>query len=154
MVRAFGLMLLLTTLTACAGVPARDDAAASAQVKTTMQAFAAMNVDGFKAGLAPDVLGYELDLENKPLRLASRDEAGRSPEGVFGDLKKAGATVTLDIDKLDCHAGANLAYCTVEFEFKAAMGDGTTMTQSSRNSVVLAKPGNEWVWTHWHSSLA
>lgn len=52
------------------------------------------------------------------------------------------------------HATSALAYCTVEFDFAATMAGGSTLSQPTRNSVVLRKGDDGWKWTHWHSSLA
>ena len=119
-----------------------------------MAAFVAMDLAGFEAGLAEDVVSFEMDLEGKPVRLGSRDAAGRYAEEMFAELKKMGAGLKLDIHSLDCRADPRLAYCTVEFDLKATMPDGSTMLQPSRNSVVLRKIDGGWKWTHWHSSLA
>lgn len=127
---------------------------ARAQVEKTMSAFAAMNVEDFKAGLAEDVISFELDLENKPLRLGSRNDAIRFAEESFAGVKKMGATLALDFHTTTCRATTTLAYCTVEFDLKVKMADGNTMTQPSRNSVVLFKGQDGWKWSHWHSSLA
>ena len=125
-----------------------------AQVEKTMGAFASMDLEGFKAGLAEDVVAFEMDLEGKPVRLGSRGDAVRYAEEMFAQVKKMGARLKLDIHSSDCRATSTLAYCTVEFDFKATMPDGSTMSQPSRNSVVLRKGDDGWKWTHWHSSLA
>lgn len=161
------MVLLAILLAACAGettpaeqTPAavqRNDAAARearAQVEKTMTAFAAMDREGFKAGLAEDVVAFEINLESKPVRLASRDESVRFAEETFAGIKKMDASMKLDFHATDCRATATLAYCTVEFDFKAAMPDGSTMTQPSRNTVVLRKGDDGWRWAHWHSSLS
>lgn len=134
-----------------------DEAAAGevrAQVERTMQAFAAMDREAFAAGLAADVVSFEIDLEGKPVRLGSRDDAVRYAEETFAELEKMGASLQLDIHANDCRATETLAYCTVEFDLDAAMADGSTMSQPSRNSVVLRKGDDGWKWAHWHSSLA
>lgn len=95
-----------------------------------------------------------MDLENKPVRLESRDEVGRWAEATFAEIKKMGAVLTLDIHSSKCRATATLAYCTVEFDVKSTMTGGTTMSQPSRNTVVLRKGDDGWKWMHWHSSLA
>lgn len=126
----------------------------SAQVEKTMGAFAAMDLEAFKAGLAEDVVSFEVDLENKPVRLRSRADAVRFAEESFAELKKMGAKLKLDIHTTDCHATTTLAYCTVEFDLVATMADGGAMSQATRNSIVLRKSTDGWKWAHWHSSLA
>jgi ketosteroid isomerase-like protein len=153
------MILLVTAVAAGAAGPAlaqASDAAAEvrAQVEKTMNAFAAMDLEGLKAGLAEDVTSFEMDLESKPLRLRSRDDAIRFAEQIFAEMKKMGASMKLDFHSSDCHATSALAYCTVVFDFKAAMPDGSTMAQPSRNTVVLRKGDDGWKWVHWHSSLA
>ena len=158
-------VLLATVLTACTGKPMpgtsaitewKEDAAQEvrAQVQRTMAAFASGDLEGFKSGLADDVVAFEMDLESKPVRLGSREDVVHFAEATFAELKKMGATLKLDIHSSDCHATATLAYCTVEFDAKATMGDGSAMSQPSRNSVVLRKGETGWQWAHWHSSLA
>ncbi|MBI5745801.1 MAG: nuclear transport factor 2 family protein [Nitrospirae bacterium] len=124
------------------------------QVEGTMGAFVAMDVERFKAGLTEDVVSFEMDMENKPVRFGSRDEVVRWVEATFAEVKKMGASLKLDIHSSSCRATQTLAYCTVEFDFIAKMADGNTMSQPSRNSVVLHKGDDGWKWTHWHSSLA
>lgn len=139
-----------------AGSVPSDSAAAKeagAQVEKTMKAFAAMNVADFKAGLAEDVTAFEFDMDGKPVRLRGRDDALRFAEETFAQGKKMGASFSLDIHRIECHAAALLAYCTVEFDFKATMPDGSQMIQPTRNSFVLSKEKDGWRWAHWHSSL-
>ena len=147
-------ILPVTLLGACAAVPKRAPQEVRAQVERTMGAFASMDLEVFKAGLAEDVVAFEMDLEGKPVRLGSRDDAVRYAEEMFAQLKKLGASLKLDIHSSDCRATSTLAYCTVEFDFKATMPDGSTISQPSRNTVVLRKGDDGWKWTHWHSSLA
>ncbi len=148
------LALLATVLGACAPEPTTAPPEVRAQVERTMGAFASMNLEEFKAGLAEDVVGFEMDLEGKPVRLGSRDDAVQFARETFAQLKQMGASAKLDIHACDCRATSTMAYCTVEFDFKATMADGGTMSQPSRNSVVLRKGKDGWKWTHWHSSLA
>ncbi|MBI3796987.1 MAG: nuclear transport factor 2 family protein [Deltaproteobacteria bacterium] len=125
-----------------------------AQVEGTMNAFASKDLERFKAGLAPDVVAFEMDLESKPVRIGSRDDAVRYAEEMFAQVKKTFKSLTLDFHSTDCRATSTLAYCTVEFDFQATMLDGSTVLQPSRNTVVLRKGDDGWKWTHWHSSLA
>ena len=165
--RVTGIILLAAVLTACDGKPTPtlltstiaewDDGATQevrAQVRRTMDAFASADLDGFKSGLAEDVVAFEMDLEGKPVRLGSREDVVRYAEATFAELKKMGASLTLDIHSSECNATSTLAYCTVEFDATATMGDGSTLSQPSRNSVVLRKGDAGWKWAHWHSSLA
>ncbi|HEY6137447.1 MAG TPA: nuclear transport factor 2 family protein [Thermoanaerobaculia bacterium] len=135
-----------------AATPPAD--AVRAQVRKTMDAFAAMDAATFKAGLAQSVTAYEADLENKPVRLGSRDEAMTFAEGVFAQMKKMGGKMSIDYHTVQCDTAPTLAWCTVEFDYKAAMGDGRAMSQPTRNTIVLQKEGGAWKWVHWHSSAA
>ena len=76
-------VLLATLLAACGGKPTPgtsdisewNEAATQevrAQVQRTMAAFASADLEGFKSGLADDVVAFETDLESKPVRLGSR----------------------------------------------------------------------------------
>ena len=165
--RGTATILLATVLTACGSKPTPTPRTSTiaewnegatqevrAQVQRTMGAFASADLDGFKSGLTEDVVAFEMDLEGKPVRLGSREDVLRYAEATFAELKKMGATMKLDIHSSDCHATPTVAYCTVEFDAKATMADGSTMSQPSRNSVVLRKGDAGWTWAHWHSSLA
>jgi ketosteroid isomerase-like protein len=160
------IITLLTLLTLCACAQAKqetpstvqwDEAATQevrAQVDKAMAAFAAMDSAGFTEGLAEDVVAYEFDFENKPVRLASRTDAGRFAGEIFAQVKKAGGTLGLDVRSNECRATSTAAYCTVEFDLKVTLPDGKTMAQPSRNTIVVRKGEDGWKWTHWHSSLA
>ena len=124
------------------------------EVEKTMRAFVSMNLESFKAGLVEDVVAFEIDLEGKPVRLGSRNDVVKYAEDIFAQVKKMGASLKLDIHSIQCHETSMLSYCTAEFDFKAIMADGSTMSQPSRLSVVLCKDKDSWKWMHWHSSLA
>ena len=146
--------LLVMLLGACAPDPRRAEHDVRARVERTMGAFAAMDMEGFKAGLAEDVTAFEMDLDGRPVRLGSRDDVLRFAGETFAQLKKMGAKVTLDIHSTHCRVNSTMADCIVEFDFKASMADGSTMSQPTRNTIVLRKGDDGWTWTHWHSSLA
>jgi ketosteroid isomerase-like protein len=109
-----------------------------------------------KAALAEDgtVPDFEVDLDGKPVRLATRADAVKFVDDTFTALQGMNATIAIDIRSLDCHAVAELAYCSMQHDVSAKMPDGTTMAQPSRASIVLRKGSNGWQWTHWHTSLA
>lgn len=71
---AWGCTLATPTTAQWDEVAARD---VRAQVESTMNAFVSMDLETFRAGLAEDVVAYEMDLENRQLRLGSRDEVIR-----------------------------------------------------------------------------
>ncbi len=122
------------------------------QVEETMNAFAALDLEGFMTGLADKVSAFEMDLENKSLRLESREDIVSWAEKTFAALKKMDAHLRLDLHSHTCFVASEFAYCTVEFDLVAKMGDGSMMTQPTRNTVVLLKNGTNWKWVHWHSS--
>lgn len=139
------------------GKATSDDTAARearTQVERTMNAFASADLAAFKAGLAEDVVSFEMDLEGKPVRLGSRNDAERFAQEVFAEMRKMGATMKLDFHSNDCHASSTMVWCIVEFDFQARMPDGSIMSQPSRNTIILRKGKDGWAWTHWHSSLA
>ena len=169
--RTARLILLLLAVTACGGKKGSkgkeqakgpptthwNDAATAdvkAQVERTMNAFAAMNVDSVKAGLAPDVTAFETDLDGKPVRLGSRDDVVKFANDVFAAINKMGAKVALDVHSTDCHATVALGYCSVAFDFQMTAKDGKTTTQPSWNTIVLDRTENGWEWKHWQSSAA
>lgn len=127
---------------------------ARAQVEAMMNAFAAMDLQRFEAGLAHEVVGFELDLENKPVRLGSRSEVMSWVSGIVEELKKMGATIQLDVHASECHATPTLAYAAVEFDLIVTMPDGAKTTQPTRNTIVLRRETDGWRWAHWHSSLS
>lgn len=148
--RRLPLALLLLTLSAAAHA---QDAAVRAQVEKTMNAFTELDPAAFEAGLAEDVTGYELDLEEKPVHIASKKEAVQFAQLMLAALKQADAKLKIEYDAVDCHAVSTLAYCTVEFKIAGTVG-GKAMSQPWRNTIVLRKESGGWKWTHWHSSLA
>jgi ketosteroid isomerase-like protein len=123
-------------------------------VERVMHAFAAMQLDSIKAGLAPNVTAFETDLDGKPVRLGSRDEVAKFAEDLFGAINTMGARIALDIRSTDCHATVALGYCTVQFDFKMTTKDGKTVTQPQYNTIVLDRTENGWEWAHWQSSAA
>ena len=134
-----------------------DEAAAreaKAEVQKGMNAFAAMDRETFKAGIAAEIVGYDLDLENQPVRLGSRDEALAYFDAMSAQVKKMGGKMKIEFRSIDCRATSTLAYATVEFDFSATMGDGSTMSQPSRVTCVLHKGNDGWKWVHWHTSLS
>ena len=159
-------ILSMSVLTLCACAQPKQEAPstvewneaaaqeARAQVDNAMAAFVAMDSAGFTAGLAEDVVAYEFDFTNKPVRLESRTDAGRFAGEIFAQAKKMGAGLGLDVRSNQCRATSGLAYCIVDFDFKVTMPDGRTMAQPSRNTIVLRKGDDGWKWIHWHSSLA
>ena len=93
-----------------------DDVAAQevrTQVAGTMNALVSMDMERFRAGLAQDVDAFEMDLESKPIRLASRGDVDRWAEVTFAELKKMGAVLKLDVHSSTCRAMSALAYRTV-----------------------------------------
>jgi ketosteroid isomerase-like protein len=134
-----------------------DDTAAQdvrKQVETTLNAFAAMDREGFMAALTEDIVGYDIDLDGKPVRLGSLDEAVGYFDEMSGQVKKMGGTMKIDYHSNRCRATSTLASCMVEFDFLATMADGKTVSQPSRLTAVLRKGNDGWKWTHWHTSLA
>lgn len=148
--RRLPLILLLLLLPAAAHA---QTAAVRAQVEKTMNAFTALDPAAFGAGLADDVTGYELDLEEKPVHIASKKEAMQFAESMLAALKQADAKLRIEYDAIDCHAVSTLAYCTIEFKIAGTVG-GKEMSEPWRNTIALRKERGAWKWTHWHSSLA
>lgn len=97
---------------------------------------------------------FDLDLENKPMRMPSREVAVRYVEEMFGQMKKMGGTLAIGQHALDCRATSAFGVCVMEFDFVATMPDGTKMTQPSRVTGAFRKGDDGWKWTHWHTSLA
>jgi ketosteroid isomerase-like protein len=158
-------MVIVASMLAACSSPRSPDAAsvqwsdsaaqqARAEVVRTMNAFASMNVNTFKAGLDEGVVAFEMDGEGKPVRLGSRGAAVQYANTMFSQLRSASARIKLDIHSTNCRATAALAYCTVDFDAKVTMPDGSTMSQPTWNTVVLRKGEDGWKWIHWHSSLS
>jgi ketosteroid isomerase-like protein len=136
-----------------------DSAAASearAAVERGAKAFEMMDVEGVRGVLAADGFStsYDLDVENKPLRLATRDDAVKYAEDMFAEVKKMNATIKVTIKSLDCRATSHLGYCVLEHAFDATMPDGKTMSQQQQATIVLTKGADGWKWAHWHTSSA
>ena len=167
--RATRTLLVGTMLVGCAGEPmpapqmattAQWDDAAAREVRAEFERMAtlweAMDLEGLKALLATDgfVTSYDLDLDNKPLRMASRDDAVRYAEEMFAQLKKMGGSLKVEIHSIECRATSTVGYCSMDDDFVATMPDGTKVTQPSRVTGTFRKGDDGWKWTQWHTSLA
>jgi hypothetical protein len=132
---------------------ARD---AKAAVDAMVNAFVTMDLEGVKSRLAQDgyVTSFELDLEGKPTRMATRDDAVKYTEDVIAEVKKLNATLSATVKSSDCRATAGVAYCAIDHDFSATMPDGQVVSQPSRASIALVKEGGTWKWAHWHTSLS
>ncbi|MGH7713432.1 MAG: nuclear transport factor 2 family protein [Gemmatimonadaceae bacterium] len=130
--------------------------AVRASVQKGLDAFAAMDLEAIKSVLAQDswVQTYDIDLENKPVRMATRDEAAKYAEDIFAEVKKMNGTLKVDTKVVDCRATATLGFCAAEYDFSATMPDGRTTTQPTHTTIVLARGADGWKWVHWHSSLS
>lgn len=133
---------------------AASEARAAAQ--KGVDAFVAADIEGVKSVFAPDgfITSYDIDLENRPLRLPTRDDAVKYAEDTFAELKKMNATLRGDVKGMDCRGTSVLAYCALDFDLAATLADGKTMSQPSRATIVLAKGAEGWKWVHWHTSIA
>lgn len=137
---------------------AQWDSATAGEVRAAVQrgvdAFAQMNVEGVKSVLSQDwaSASFETDMENKPVRMATRADAIKYAEDIFAEVKKMSATLKVDTKQLDCRGTSTLAYCVMDHEVTATMADGKTMVQPQRATIVLAKDADGWKWVHWHSS--
>ncbi|MBI3873004.1 MAG: nuclear transport factor 2 family protein [candidate division Zixibacteria bacterium] len=119
-----------------------------------MDAIAAMDSAWVSVAMGKDVSGFDIDVEGKPVRMGSRDEAVRYFNDIFAWAKKAGARLRFDRHSTDCHAISALAFCALEYDFVATMPDGSTLSQPTRTTVVLRRGDDGWKWVHWHSSLS
>ncbi|HJU72152.1 MAG TPA: nuclear transport factor 2 family protein [Gemmatimonadaceae bacterium] len=129
---------------------------ARAAVERGVNAFSNMDIEGLRSVLATEgfTTSYDLDLENKPLRLATRDEAIKYAETTFAEVKKLNITPKIVIKNLDCRAASGLSYCVLEHDFVATMPDGKAMTQSYQATFALTKEADGWKWMHFHTSPA
>lgn len=134
------------------------DTVAASEVRSVVQqgvdAFARLDLEGIKSVLSQDwtTASFEIDFENKPLRLATRDDAIKYAEDIFGQVKQMGATLKIDLTNMDCRATATLGYCEFVTAVIATPPKGAPMTQPGRATVVAAKGADGWKWVHWHSS--
>jgi len=144
--------------TEAAGVVQWDSTAANearASVQKAFDGLAAMDVNAVTSVVAdPFLPTFDVDLENKPVRMATRDEAVNYVTGIIGEVKKMNATMKLTAKGIECRSTATFGVCTIEYDFAATMPDGKTMSQPSRMTVALAKGADGWKWIHWHSSLS
>lgn len=143
-----------------AATTAQWDSTATNEVRASVQkdfdALSAMDVNTVTSDIAqePFLPAFDLDLENKPVRMATSTDAVNYVTGIIGDVKKMNATLKLATKGIDCRATATFGVCTSEYDFSAVMADGKTMTQPSRITIALAKQAGGWKWIHWHSSLS
>jgi len=160
-------LFLAATLAACGAktTPPSDapatvqwDSATAGEVRGVVErgvnAFMQMDTEGVKSVLSQDwaSASFETDMENKPLRMATRDDAAKYAEDTFAEVKKMGATLKIDTKQLDCRGTSTLAYCVLDHEVTATPATGKPVVQPGRATIVLAKGADGWKWVHWHSS--
>lgn len=139
--------------------PAWDEAAtkeARTFVEKMFTVWEAQDLDAFTALLAKDVYmtSFDMDLENKPIRMGTREEAVAYAQSMFAEMKKSGGKLTIKRGTIDCRATSSLAYCAMDFEFDVTMPDGAKVSQPTRASGCLRHGADGWKWVQWHSSLA
>jgi ketosteroid isomerase-like protein len=134
-----------------------NDEAAKAARTVAEQGLAAMerfDAAGLEALCTADVVAFDIDLDNKPVRVGSQNEAFEYLAGISAGAKEMGATFKFENVKCDCRATSDLAYCILEYDFVATTADSTRMVQPSHTTVVLTKADGAWKWAHWHTSLS
>lgn len=161
------MLILAATVVACTAktTPAPDapatvqwDSATAGEVRSVVErginAFAQLDVEGVKAVMSDDWTfnSFDTDMENKPLRLATRNDVIKYSEAVFADVKKLNATLKIDAKSLECRGTSTLAYCVLDHEVTATVPQGKPMVQPQRATFVLAKGVDGWKWVHFHSS--
>jgi ketosteroid isomerase-like protein len=160
-------LLAMATVAACtaqntpqpsASATVQWDSATAGEVRSVVQqgvdAFSRLDLEGVKAVLSQDwtSASFETDFENKPLRLATREDAVKYAEDTFGQVKQMGATLKIDLKNMDCRGTSTLGYCEFDTDVVATMPKGAPMVQPGRATVVVAKGADGWKWVHWHSS--
>jgi ketosteroid isomerase-like protein len=167
MMQRIATLFLAATLAACGAktTPAPDtpatvqwDSATAGEVRGVVErgvnSFMQMDVEGVKSVLSQDwaSASYETDFENKPIRMATRDDGIKYAEDIFAEAKKMGATLKVDIKNIDCRGTSTLGYCVMDHDVTATVPKGPPMVQPGRATIVLAKGTDGWKWVHWHSS--
>lgn len=128
--------------------------AARAAVEKGLASVETLDPEALRSQMVPGIVAYDIDLESKPIRMGSLDEALAYVAALSAEAKKMGAKVKFENTKYNCHATADLAYCLLEYDFTATLPDGTRMVQPSQTTVVLSKIEGAWKWAHWHTSLS
>ena len=128
--------------------------AARAVVEQGLATVERMEVEAFRAIATPDLIAFDMDLEAKPVRMGSLNDAIAYVEAITAEAKKMGATLKFENVKSDVHTTSDMAYCLVDYDFAATMPDGSRTVQPSRTTVVLTKVDGAWKWAHWHTSLS
>lgn len=128
--------------------------AARSVVEQGLAAVERLDSERLKALSTADMVAFDIDLESKPVRMGSLNDAVAYVAGISAEAKKMGAKVKFENVEYNCRATSDLAYCILEYNFVATMGDGTRMVQPSQTTVVLTKSDGAWKWAHWHTSLS
>jgi len=128
--------------------------AARRTIDAAYDAMVAMDSVALSAVLDSDVSGFDIDLEGSPVHIESRAAAIQYFTGIFAWAKETGAQLRVDRHATECHTAGDLAFCTLAYDFVAAMPDGTIATQPTWSTVVLHNSKEGWKWLHWHSSLS
>jgi len=133
-----------------------DDAAkaARAAVAQGLAAVERFDAEALRGLCTTDLVAYDIDLEGKPIRMGSLDEAISYVGGISAEAKKMGAHVKFENVEYNCRATSDVAYCLLAYAFVATMPDGARSVQPSQTTVVLTKTGGGWKWAHWHTSLS
>jgi ketosteroid isomerase-like protein len=128
--------------------------AARAVVEQGLASVERLDAEALRAMCTADLVAYDIDLESKPVRMGSLSDAVGYVAAMGAEAKKMNAKVKFENVTYNCHATSDLAYCLLEYDFVATMGDGTRMVQPSQTTVVLSKSDGAWKWAHWHTSLS
>ena len=136
-----------------------DEAAARdvrGELTKMLGAWERLDPDFFVSGLAKEgfLAAYDFDLENKPVRIATHEDAIAYVTSMMSQVKAMGATLKVDVRSIDCRATSTVAWCAMEFDFTAKMPDGSVVSQPTRATATLRKGGDGWKWVQWHSSLS
>src|SRR5262249_52275492 len=131
-------------------------AEARGAVEQTIAAYSKGDTAALGRALADDAWlpTFEIDLDGKPVRLATRADGVRYNNDVLAALQGMKATIKVELKSIEWRAAAGLAVCAIEHEPQVTTTDGKTMTQPSRATVVLRKGTDGWRWMHWHTSLS
>jgi ketosteroid isomerase-like protein len=152
-----GLMVLAAA--GCAAPPSSDwDEQATASLKAEVEGML-KSIDGgdfsaMTAKMDPDVVVFDTDEKNQPVRASGLAEVKQYMGGMEGGAKALGLKFASTIKSNVCHATAVMGYCAIEFDQTITAGGQTQGPFKFRGSFVARRVAGAWRWVHWHGGFA
>lgn len=159
MMRRLGIAALLLAAAGCgAGANGEWDAQAAASLKTESETMFKLmdagDMSGMVAHMDPDVMVFDLDENNRPVKLVGLDPVKQYMDHLTAAAKAQALKFSTTGKMNECRATATMGYCAVEFDQTVTAGGQTMGPFKFRGTLVARRVGGAWKWVHWHGSFA